>query len=201
MEKQMAGMGSTAEPGAVGRNSTEPRGDLLEDRIRTGLTGCVAEQTAIALQIARALARLHCQKKYHGLVRSGRILLDERDRIAFADEPRPGQSLQSADVRGFGLVLYELLSCRIVEASECEDGLDVEPLYKAGISPRLVEIIRSCRSQQDPPTDMAWCAKELEVLLRQMLGEAPAAVNRAKALAIVSLALAFMALIGWAMLR
>src|SRR5262245_11034579 len=32
-----------------------PRGDLLEDRIRDGLIGSIAERVAIALQIARLL--------------------------------------------------------------------------------------------------------------------------------------------------
>jgi hypothetical protein len=78
---------------------------------------------------------------------------------------------------------------------------DVEPLYKAGITPRLVEIVRQCTSEENRPRDLSSCSKELEGLLRQMLGEAPAAVDRKKMLAIVSVALAVTAAIAWAMLH
>jgi serine/threonine protein kinase len=201
LEKQMAGIESTVQPGAVCQKNASPRGDLLEDRIRGGLTGCVAEQTAIALQIARALQQLHRQGKYHGRIRSGLIFLDEHDQIALAGEPGSDESLQSADVRGFGLVLFELLSGNILEESECLSVPDVEPLYKAGITPRLVEIVRQCTSEENRPRDLSSCPKELEGLLRQMLGEAPAAVDRKKMLAIVSVALAVTAAIAWAMLH
>jgi hypothetical protein len=193
----MARIDSIVESTSMSRRASGPRRDLLEDRIRDGLTGCVAEQTAIALQIARALQCMHRNGRFHGRISSSTIFLDEQNQATFDGEPGTDSFLTSADIRGLGRVLYELLAGRIIEN---EKEIDVEHLYKAGITPHLVEVVRRCLSAEEQPRDVSYCVKELEELLREMLGQ-PAAFEVNRVLIGAGLVVSLVAAALWMMLR
>jgi len=173
----------------------------LADRIRDDLTGCVAERTAIALQIARALHTLHRSGKYHGHISSNCVYLDEDNRATFEGEFSGDSSCLTDDIRGFGLVLYELFAGKVLDDERAADTPDVEPLHKAGITPHLVEIVRRCLVTPDLQGDLASCVKELEELLRQMLGE-PAAMGAVNKTIVVA-AIGVSAVVGvlWILVR
>lgn len=197
----MAGIISAVESKSMSRKASGPRGDLLADRIRNDLTGCVAEQTAIALQIARTLHKIHRNGEYHGQISSSCIHLDENNLATLEGPLSNDKSFITADIRGLGLALYELFAGKILEGDDANRIPDLEPLYKAGITPRLVEIVKMCMVTPDLHQDLSESVKELESLLRQMLGE-PARPRNVNAVIVVA-AIAVSAVAGalWMFVR
>src|SRR5258708_1638436 len=85
------------------------RGDPLQDRIREGLTGSVAEQVAIALLLTRLMSDLHARGQCCGTLSSRSVYLDAQDQVSLFPICPSSESLQAKDIRGLGVVLFELV--------------------------------------------------------------------------------------------
>lgn len=148
-----------------------PRGDLLEDRIRDGFSGSLAEQVAIALQIARILIHWHRHGKSHADLRSRWICLNENDIVTVFGPETPNTSQKTANIQAFGFVLFELLSGQLITASGLPNAApDTEILYQAGISPRLIDLVTLCTSNP-PPSSLQPAVNILQDFLLQTLGQ------------------------------
>jgi len=144
--------------------------DSLEDRIRYGRMGSIAQQIAIALQVGRALRRLHGQRKAHGALTARHVLVDANDTVT-----RRGGGDQEAETRArtedteaFGRLLYEILSGEVRREASAAGQFEIEQLHKAGIPPKLIEATVRCLESPESG-DLGRAVRILESELRNLV--------------------------------
>ncbi|MBL8234117.1 MAG: hypothetical protein JNL98_36810 [Bryobacterales bacterium] len=147
--------------------------DSLEDRIRGGMTGGVADRLALSLLIGRALLARHQANDFHGGICTAAVLLDAGEHICFDERSaQPGGGACERDVRAYGYVLLELLSGELMYGSELPDPPpDLDPLLKAGYSEPLVAVVRRCTLAHDPQSDLRKAVSQLEKVVRDMVDQ------------------------------
>lgn len=175
-----------------------PPGELLEDRIRDGIAGSLAEQIAIGLQVARALQSWHSKKRFHEHFSSAAVTIDAADNVTIFGPESKDSSYRDQNMHAFGMILYELLTGKVMQDDD-EPEPDIELLHKAGLPPALVDIVAKCLTAPETSGLLERSGSRLKVLLRETLGEKPPPPKRLLitiGLAVVAAA----ALIAWRLL-
>lgn len=189
----MADRSSILNPVATRIAPLVPRGDALDEEIRDGLTGSLAEQTSIALQLARVVEKWHRKGGPHCALRCSSIYRDAEGGIILTGPVQ--ESSKEADITAFGGVLYEIFSGQTGTGSQFPP--EMEALHRAGINPKLVELVRRCNQPSKLPRNMAEIVRELENILRAMLGATQRRIPRRLVAAAFLVLIALAALAAW----
>lgn len=149
--------------------SSEP----LADRIRFCRLGSIAQQTAIALQLARALRQMHKRGNAHGALTSRHVLVDGENNVTVlgGDGQQATARTRRSDVEAFGRVLFEILSGE-VRPDSGEPGtaeLEIEQLHKGGIPPKLIELTVRCIEGHGSMGELGRPCRVLESELRNLV--------------------------------
>lgn len=147
-----------------------PPGELLEDRIRDGIAGSLAEQIAIGLQVGRALQGWHGKKRFLEALSSATITIDAEDNVTLFGAENKDASYRCQNIHAFGVVLYELLTGKLMQDHE-EEEPDLEMLHKAGLPPALVNVVSQCLTTPDEANVLEASTAKLKSMLRERLGE------------------------------
>lgn len=163
----MAETDSTIRQSATGRYEI-PKGELLEDRIRNELTGGLAEQVKLLHHVAQEVQKRHLESVFHGELSSHWISLDG-DKVTIYGPKSSDESLRPIDIRGFGFAAYEVLAGEMLtEEGIPDDEPDLEALHKAGLPPRLIQVVENCIAL-DKQIEFPKVIRELETVLRSMI--------------------------------
>ncbi|MBI3679638.1 MAG: hypothetical protein HY235_04515 [Acidobacteria bacterium] len=190
MKLEQAGLAEMISSFRLEKTPTHrPGGRPLVERIREGDTCGLAGQIAIALQLARILDSWHGKGIFHGNLDCQCVLVDDAGVVGLAETGCRDRSARQQDIRQFGHILYQLLLGGLMGR---ESPPDLEPLHKAGISPRLVGLLSECTSDEELPRNFRSIAGELEAILREMV-EGPSPGVPWKMISIVVLLLAAVA--------
>jgi hypothetical protein len=144
--------------------------DSLEDRIRYGRVGSIAQQIAIALQVGRLLRQLHGQRKAHGALTARHVLVDANDSVSLlgGGEQEAEARARTEDTEAFGRLLYEILSGEVQRQTSAPEQPEIEQLHKAGIPPKLIEVTVRCL-ESPGSGDLGRAVRILESELRNLV--------------------------------
>ena len=194
----MAQLQSTAM-GAKRAPSLPPSGELLEDRIRDGITGSLTEQIAIGLQVGRSLGGWHSKKRYFDHLSVSSITIDAENNVTLFGGESADAAVAYQNARAFGVILFELLTGRLMVEHDLAEP-DIEMLHKAGLPPALVEVVTQCLETPEAARVIEESTKRLEELLRERLGERKASPKPVVLLGVIAVLL-MVALVVWKLLR
>src|SRR5580698_9366632 len=178
-------------------------GESLRDAIKLGHLGDFKKRLRTALQVARALDYIHSRKIIHRDIKPENINIDETGKIKLMDfgiaksegvqltragftlgtpyymapEQVLGKALTpQADVYGFGILLFELISgTKPVTGESVEkifqqilyEPLNLEPLARLGAPHSLCELVARCTAKQlsQRPQNLGPVCDDLTVML------------------------------------